>query len=115
VGVGGEWGGSLLLSMKWAQTNAHRGFITSCPQLGGPAGALPANIAVLVFSRISGDQFLVWGWRIPFMLSIIMVGIGSIYGSGFLGPPCSGGWSPKNGSNGYRSSKRSSANQSRSS
>ncbi len=57
VGVGGEWG-SVLLSMEWARTNAHRGFITSCPQRGGPAGALLANIAVLLF-RISGDQFLV--------------------------------------------------------
>jgi MFS family permease len=76
VGVGGEWGGSVLLSMEWARTNAHRGFITSWAQLGGPAGALLANIAVLVCSRISGDQFLVWGWRIPFMLSIIMVGVG---------------------------------------
>src|SRR6516225_7749037 len=65
VGVGGEWGGSVLLSMEWARTNQHRGFITSWPQLGGPAGLLLANIAVLVFSRISGDQFLVWGWRIP--------------------------------------------------
>ena len=59
VGVGGEWGGSVLLSMEWARTNKHRGFITSWPQLGGPAGLLLANIAVLVFSRISGDQFLV--------------------------------------------------------
>ena len=47
VGVGGEWGGSVLLSMEWARTNAHRGFITSWPQLGGPAGLLLANIAVL--------------------------------------------------------------------
>jgi MFS family permease len=51
VGVGGEWGGSVLLSMEWARTNQHRGFITSWPQLGGPAGLLLANIAVLVFSR----------------------------------------------------------------
>ena len=76
IGVGGEWGGSVLLSMEWARTNKHRGFITSWPQLGGPAGLLLANIAVLAFSAISGDQFLGWGWRIPFMLSIIMVGVG---------------------------------------
>ena len=87
VGVGGEWGGSVLLSMEWARTNAHRGFITSWPQLGGPAGALLANIAVLVFSRISGDQFLVWGWRIPFMLSIIMVGVGLYIRLGILETP----------------------------
>jgi MFS family permease len=45
VGIGGEWGGSVLLSMEWARTSAHRGFITSWPQLGGPAGALLANTA----------------------------------------------------------------------
>jgi MFS family permease len=76
VGVGGEWGGSVLLSMEWARSNAHRGFITSWPQFGGPAGLFLANLAVLVFSWLSGDQFLVWGWRIPFFLSIVMVGVG---------------------------------------
>ena len=87
VGVGGEWGGSVLLSMEWARTNAHRGFITSWPQFGGPAGLLLANVAVLVFSAISGDQFLVWGWRIPFMLSIVMVGIGLYIRLGILETP----------------------------
>jgi len=87
IGVGGEWGGSVLLSMEWARTNSHRGFITSWPQLGGPAGLLLANIAVLVFSQISGDQFLVWGWRIPFMLSIVMVGIGLYIRLGILETP----------------------------
>ena len=61
IGVGGEWGGSVLLSMEWARTNRHRGFITSWPQFGGPAGLLLANLAVFVFSAISGDHFLVWG------------------------------------------------------
>jgi MFS family permease len=87
IGVGGEWGGSVLLSMEWARTNAHRGFITSWPQFGGPAGLLLANLAVLVFSEISGDQFLVWGWRIPFMLSIVMVGIGLYIRLGILETP----------------------------
>jgi MFS family permease len=87
VGVGGEWGGSVLLSMEWARTNAHRGFITSWPQLGGPAGLLLANIAVLVFSRISGDQFLVWGWRIPFLLSLVMIAIGLYIRLGILETP----------------------------
>jgi hypothetical protein len=54
----------------------NRGFIASWPQFGGPAGLFLANLAVLVFSWISGDQFLVWGWRIPFFISIIMVGMG---------------------------------------
>jgi MFS family permease len=87
VGVGGEWGGSVLLSMEWARTNQHRGFIASWPQFGGPAGLLLANIAVLVFSRISGDQFLVWGWRIPFLLSIVMIAIGLYIRLGIMETP----------------------------
>src|SRR5262245_38788640 len=67
VGVGGEWGGSVLLSMEWARTTRHRGFIASWPQFGVPGGLFLANLAVLVFSRLSGDQFLVWGWRVPFL------------------------------------------------
>ncbi len=87
VGVGGEWGGSVLLAMEWARTNNHRGFIASWPQLGGPAGLLLANLAVLVFSAISGDQFLVWGWRIPFLLSIVMVAVGLYIRLGILETP----------------------------
>src|SRR5690348_1941897 len=87
VGVGGEWGGSVLLSMEWARTNAHRGFICSWPQFGGPAGLLLANMAVFAFSAISGDQFLVWGWRIPFFLSIIMVAVGLYIRLGILETP----------------------------
>src|SRR5262252_9290683 len=87
LGVGGEWGGSVLLAMEWARTNKHRGFITSWPQLGGPAGLLLANAAVLVFSRISGDQFLVWGWRIPFLLSLVMIAIGLYIRLGIMETP----------------------------
>jgi len=76
VGVGGEWGGSVLMSMEWTKTNAHRGFVASWPQFGVPAGLFLANLAVLAFSEISGDRFLAWGWRIPFFLSIILVVIG---------------------------------------
>ena len=76
VGVGGEWGGSVLMSMEWTKTNAHRGFVASWPQFGVPAGLFLANLAVLAVSEISGSQFLVWGWRIPFLLSILLVAIG---------------------------------------
>src|SRR6202046_3268674 len=76
VGVGGEWGGSVLMSMEWTKTDAHRGFAASWPQFGVPAGLFLANLAVLAFSRISGTHFLTWGWRIPFLLSILLVGIG---------------------------------------
>ena len=76
VAVGGEWGGSVLLSMEWARTTRHRGFIASWPQFGVPAGLFLANLAVLAFSAISGDRFLVWDWRIPFLLSIVLVAVG---------------------------------------
>ena len=73
IGVGGEWGGSVLLAMEWARTNKNRGFLAAWPQFGGPAGLFLANLAVLFFSWFSGDQFLVWGWRMPFFISIVMV------------------------------------------
>jgi len=76
IGVGGEWGGSVLLSMEWAQTDKHRGFIASWPQFGVPAGLFLSNLAVLALSALSGDQFLSWGWRVPFLLSIILVAVG---------------------------------------
>jgi MFS family permease len=87
IGVGGEWGGSVLLAMEWARSNNNRGFIASWPQFGAPAGFFLANLAVLVFSWLSGDQFLVWGWRIPFLISIIMVGIGLWIRLGILETP----------------------------
>src|SRR5882757_3174586 len=87
IGVGGEWGGSVLLAMEWAQTNKNRGFIASWPQFGAPAGLFLANCAVLIFSWISGDQFLVWGWRIPFLLSIGMVAVGLWIRLGILETP----------------------------
>jgi|GraSoiStandDraft_24_1057298.scaffolds.fasta_scaffold16070_2 MFS family permease len=76
IGVGGEWGGSVLLAMEWARTNKNRGLLSSWPQFGAPCGLFLANVAVLGFSELSGDQFNVWGWRIPFLISIVMVGIG---------------------------------------
>src|ERR1700681_1937030 len=87
IGVGGEWGGSVLLAMEWARTNKNRGFIASWPQFGAPAGLCLANLMVLLFSWISGDQFLVWGWRIPFLMSIIMVAVGLWIRLGILETP----------------------------
>jgi MFS family permease len=87
VGVGGEWGGSVLLSMEWARTDQHRGFIAAWPQFGVPAGLFLANLAALAFSQIAGSQFLDWGWRIPFFLSIILVGIGLYIRLGILETP----------------------------
>jgi MFS family permease len=75
VGVGGEWGGSVLLSMEWGR-HGRRGFNASWPQFGVPAGLLLANLAFLAFSLISGPSFTSWGWRVPFLLSLVLVAIG---------------------------------------
>src|ERR1700752_3059511 len=87
IGVGGEWGGSVLMSMEWARSSKSRGFIASWPQFGGPCGLFLANLAVLSFSRLSGDQFLSWGWRVPFLLSLILVGVGLYIRLGILETP----------------------------
>jgi metabolite-proton symporter len=87
IGVGGEWGGSVLLAMEWSRTHGQRGLVASWPQFGVPCGLFLANIAVLAFSSWSGDQFLTWGWRIPFALSIILVGVGLWIRLGILETP----------------------------
>jgi len=87
VGVGGEWGGSVLLSMEWARTNGRRGLIASWPQFGVPAGLFLANLAVLAFSAVTGAQFLEWGWRLPFVLSIVLVAVGLYIRLGVLETP----------------------------
>src|SRR6202050_1877238 len=77
IGVGGEWGGSVLLAMEWSRTHGQRGLVASWPQFGVPCGLLLSTLAVAVFSAwLTGDQFAAWGWRIPFALSIVLVGIG---------------------------------------
>jgi MFS family permease len=86
IGVGGEWGGSVLLSMEWGRSH-RRGFNASWPQFGVPAGLLLANLSVLLFSLVSGDQFLVWGWRIPFLLSALLVAVGLWIRLGILETP----------------------------
>jgi len=87
IGVGGEWGGSVLLAMEWSRHHGQRGLVASWPQFGVPCGLFLANLAVLVFSQMSGDQFAAWGWRIPFALSIILVGIGLWIRLGILETP----------------------------
>src|ERR1700683_1099858 len=87
IGVGGEWGGSVLLAMEWAQTTKNRGFLSSWPQFGAPAGLFLANTAGVFFSWYSGDQFLEWGWRIPFLASIVMVAVGLWIRLGILETP----------------------------
>ncbi|HXC28670.1 MAG TPA: MFS transporter [Stellaceae bacterium] len=87
IGVGGEWGGSVLIAMEWARTHNSRGLVAAWPQFGVPSGLFLSNLAILAFSSWSGDQFLVWGWRIPFLLSIVLVGVGLWVRLGILETP----------------------------
>jgi len=88
IGVGGEWGGSVLLSMEWSRKGHHnRGLLASWPQWGVPAGLFLSTIAMLGATALSGDQFLTWGWRVPFFLSIVLIGIGLWIRLGILETP----------------------------
>jgi len=74
-GVGGEWGGAVLMAVEHAPEGS-RGFYGSWPQIGVPAGLLLSTGVFSLFARLPQDQFLSWGWRVPFLLSIVLVGIG---------------------------------------
>ncbi|HEX5271465.1 MAG TPA: MFS transporter, partial [Gemmataceae bacterium] len=76
VGVGGEWGGAVLLSSEFGDPKK-RGFWASAAQIGPPAGTLLANgVLTLLAAVLTAGQFLSWGWRIAFLLSAVMVGFG---------------------------------------
>jgi MFS transporter, MHS family, shikimate and dehydroshikimate transport protein len=72
IGVGGEWGGAVLMAVEHAPPG-RRGFFGSWPQMGVPAGLLLANV---VFAITSATLPETWGWRVPFLLSIVLVGVG---------------------------------------
>jgi metabolite-proton symporter len=75
-GLGGEWGGAALLAVENAPPG-WRGRYGMVPQLGAPVGFIAANSLFLVLgAMMTTDQFLAWGWRIPFLLSIVLVGLG---------------------------------------
>ncbi|WP_240930519.1 MFS transporter [Isoptericola sp. BMS4] len=77
IAVGGEWGGAALMALEHAPTEK-RGFATSFASAGGPAGALLATLVVTVMSATTGEQFLTWGWRVPFLLSAALIAVGLV-------------------------------------
>ncbi|MBT2653745.1 MHS family MFS transporter [Bacillus sp. ISL-18] len=77
IGVGGEWGGAVLLSMEWGQKK-RQALMASWPQMGVSAGLLVSSIMVSVFMTISGNGFYTWGWRIPFLFSFVLLIFGLI-------------------------------------
>lgn len=86
IGVGGEWGGSVLMSLEWGE-GGKRGFLASWPQFGAPLGMLLANGAVAAMSAISGPAFLDWGWRVPFLASALLIGVGLYIRLGVMETP----------------------------
>jgi metabolite-proton symporter len=75
IGVGGEWGGSVLLSMEWG-SRRRRGLMASWPQMGVPLGLILSTGAIKLTTRFTGDGFDTWGWRIPFLFSAVLIGVG---------------------------------------
>ncbi|MGH3148504.1 MAG: MFS transporter [Rubrobacter sp.] len=75
LGIGGEWGGAVLMAVEHAP-RGRRGFYGSWPQMGVPAGLILSNAAFLLLAGLSDEQFLAWGWRIPFLVSIVLVAVG---------------------------------------
>ncbi|WP_416189307.1 MFS transporter [Neisseria sp. CCUG17229] len=75
LGIGGEWGGAMLLAVEYAPKEK-RGFFGSVPQMGVTIGMLLATLALTVMTMLPEDQFLSWGWRVPFVLSAGLVFLG---------------------------------------
>ena len=85
--VGGEWSGSVLMAGEWAAPG-RRGLMTSFPQMGSPLGLILANSALATMASVQNEaEFLEWGWRVPFLASLILVGIGLYIRIGILESP----------------------------
>jgi MFS family permease len=77
ISVGGEWGGATLMALEHAP-KSRRGFAAAFANAGGPAGGLLATFVVSGVSAATGDAFLEWGWRIPFLFSAVLIFIGMV-------------------------------------
>jgi metabolite-proton symporter len=87
IGLGGEWGGAVLMAVEHAPAH-RRGFYGSWPQMGAPAGMLLANLAyAAVQSRLTPEEFLAWGWRVPFLLSALLIVVGVLIRLGLAESP----------------------------
>ena len=76
IGVGGEWGGAVLMAVEHARPNG-RGLAGSWPQTGVPAGLFLSTVVFALLNRwLSEEQFLAWGWRVPFLASLLLIGVG---------------------------------------
>ena len=73
--VGGEWGGAVLMAVEHSPSET-RGFFGSWPQMGAPAGLVLSTAAFTPFAALPEEQFLSWGWRVPFLLSLLLIAVG---------------------------------------
>jgi MFS family permease len=88
VGVGGEWGGAIAVATEWSQFNKRRGLAGSWPQFGSPLGLLLAVSVLTVVSHAgSAEWFETVGWRLPFLFSIVLIGVGLYIRLGVLETP----------------------------
>lgn len=86
IGVGGEWAGSILLAMEWGDKKK-KGFAASMPNAGVGAGMLLSSAVVGLCISLTGDSFYVWGWRIPFIASLLLLVVGIIIRAKVLETP----------------------------
>lgn len=84
--VGGEWGGAVLLAVEYSEEK-NKGFSGSVPMMGSAVGLLLGTASVSIMSLLPNDQFLAWGWRVPFVCSIFLVFIGLWIRSGLAETP----------------------------
>ncbi|MDV3125990.1 MHS family MFS transporter [Mycobacterium sp. 21AC1] len=77
IGLGGEWGGAVLMSVEHAPPRS-RGLYGALPQAGVPIGLILATAAFTLVSRLPDDALYTWGWRLPFVFSFVLVGIGLV-------------------------------------
>lgn len=75
LGIGGEWGGAALLTVEHSPMGK-RGFYGSLPQMGTPIGLLLSTGIFAIVSSLPDEQFFSWGWRVPFLVSILLLGVG---------------------------------------
>ncbi|WP_263364106.1 MFS transporter [Geobacillus thermoleovorans] len=75
IGVGGEWGGAILIAMEWEE-GKRRGLMASLPQMGVPFGLLSSSLVTTLMLATGGDSFYAWGWRVPFLLSFLLIAVG---------------------------------------
>jgi MHS family shikimate/dehydroshikimate transporter-like MFS transporter len=85
-GVGGEWGGAVLMAVEHSP-KGRRGFYGSWPQIGVPAGLLLSTVIFAQISKLPEEALLAWGWRIAFLLSFVMVGVGLFIRLAVVEPP----------------------------